>query len=55
MKYVKLNDVEELLTVIEARDKFDDWTKSFEMFNNEANVLIKLLKRNAIDINLKEE
>lgn len=55
MKYVKLDDVKELLCVIEARDKFGDWSKSFEMFNEEAKILTKLLERNAIEIKLKED
>ncbi|MDY4127729.1 hypothetical protein [Peptostreptococcus porci] len=55
MKYVKLDDVKELLCVIDARDKYNDWTKSFEMFDEEVKILTKLLERNAIEINLKEE
>jgi len=47
IKYVKLEHVEELLKLIETRDRYMDWTNEYERLNKKVDNTIDWLKRNA--------
>lgn len=49
-KYVKLEDVQKLLSLIKMRDNFNDWTTSYKNYDAMVEELIKLLEKNAVNI-----
>ena len=50
-KYVKLQDVQELLNLIETRESFFDWSDSFEEYDRKVKAKIEWIEKNAIHIN----
>lgn len=50
-KYVKLEDVQELLNLIEIRDMFFDWSNNFEEYDKKVKAKIEWIEKNAININ----
>lgn len=49
-KYVKLTDVEEVLSLIETRDSFFSWSETHEKYDEQVKEAIIKLKYNAIII-----
>jgi hypothetical protein len=49
-KYVKLEQVKELMKLIHTRDGFHDWTDEYEKYDNKVKNTIEFLERNAITI-----
>lgn len=50
-KYVKLKHVQELLKLIRIRDSFQDWSKSYDKYDEKVENTIEWIKRNAKSIN----
>lgn len=49
-KYVKLKDVQELLSLIEARDSFEWWSQPYKSYEKEIKDAITCLESNAKEI-----
>lgn len=49
-KYVKLEDVKELLNLIYRRDSFYDWTSEYDKYEKLAQEKAKEIERSAIAI-----
>ena len=50
IKYVKLIDVEEILSLIEMRDRYYSWSETYEKYDDQVKETIIELKCNAITI-----
>ncbi|WP_024622463.1 hypothetical protein [Metaclostridioides mangenotii] len=51
-KYVKLKDVQEILSLIEARDSFEWWSQPYISYDKEIKDAIVCLESNAKEIML---
>lgn len=49
-KYVKLSEVEELLSLINTRDSYFEWSESFERYDGLVKEAINKLRNNTITI-----
>lgn len=54
-KYVKLSEVEELLSLINTRDSYFEWSESFEKYDGLVKEAINNLRNNAIAIGQEEQ
>lgn len=54
-KYVKLSEVEELLSLINTRDSYFEWSESFEKYDGLVKEAIIKLRNNAIAIGQEEQ
>lgn len=54
-KYVKLSEVEELLSLINTRDSYFEWSESFERYNGLVKEAINKLRSNTITIGQEEQ
>lgn len=53
-KYVKLIQVEELLKLIDKRDKYYDWSDEYEKYDRKIAKTVEWLREQAIDITIKQ-
>lgn len=49
-KYVKLEDVEEMIKIMKERDMYMDFTQSYEECDLELKTQIKYIRKSAIEI-----
>lgn len=54
-KYVKLSEVEELLSLINTRDSYFEWSESFERYDGLVKEAINKLRSNTITIGQEEQ
>lgn len=51
-KYVNYGEVKELLELMETRNQFNDWSKSYEKYDIEVKKATSKLNENVITINI---
>ncbi|HDR7641345.1 hypothetical protein [Bacillus wiedmannii] len=49
-KYVKLEHVQELIKLFNARDRFNDWSDAYAQYDKKIENTIEFLERNAKEI-----
>lgn len=49
-KYVKLTDVQNILDLIQEREKFHDWTKEFDDYDKKVKIAIETLRYSVINL-----
>lgn len=50
MKVIELKHVEKLIEIMERRDSFNDWSQSYDKYDDKLRNSIEWIKKNAIDI-----